>query len=95
MDISILKCGGIVEDNKVSIPISNMKDRYARNKDNTISGKKINPLFFVKIENIKQENNFYVFNINDVRELKPTFSIHIRFIVSKSVLKQYYDNILE
>ena len=95
LDTSILKCGGIIEDNKVSIPISNMKDRYARNKDNTISGKKINPLFFVKIENIKQEDSFYVFNINDVRELKPTFSIHIRFIVSKSVLKQYYDNILE
>lgn len=90
---SILKNDGIIKSNKVWISITNMKDRYARNKEKTITGKKINPLFFVFLNNIEENKGKYIFDINNVRELKPTFSVHIRFVALKKDLKQYYSNI--
>ena len=91
---SINNINGNIDDTKVWVSITRMTDRIGRTKEKTITGKKINSLLFVPIKNIIEKDEFYVFDINNVRELKPTFSIHIKLIVSKDDLKKYYEKIL-
>ena len=58
---------------------------------NTPSRIKFNKVFFVDINDAIVENNKVVFNINDVEQLKPSISMHIKINATKDELKQYFD----
>ncbi len=91
---SIINIGGEIINNKASVPVKSMQNRIGRGTDGDITGKKINNLLFVPLEKIKQENDKYLFNLDDVKQLKPTVAIHLKIIVDKSELKEYYSAIL-
>ena len=84
------KCGVVNKDN-VKIPIENMTDRINNGK---VTGKKINHLFFVKIENIKEKEGFYYFSIENVKQLKPTLCVHMQIIANRENLIKYYKDLL-
>ena len=91
----LLKCieedGGIVSGKTVSIPVENMSDRTNNGK---ITGKKINHLFFVSIENVNDEYGNYLFSIENVKQLKPTLCVHMQIIANRNNLIDYYEDIL-
>lgn len=91
---SITNIGGKIDDDIVSIPIENMPNRIGRGTCGEITGKKINNLLFVPIENIKEKNNNYLFKLESVQQLKPTIAIHVQIITTKDELKKYYNDIL-
>lgn len=88
---SIREIDGEVIDDIVKIPIGNMTDRTNNGK---ITGKKINHLFFVKIENVKEESGYYVFSINNVKQLKPTLCVHMQIISDRAELIELYECVL-
>lgn len=55
----------------------------ARGKD-TISRFKIHHIFFVPVENITQDGNLIMFNKKDVKQLKPSISMHLTIVAQKS-----------
>lgn len=91
----LLKCieedGGTIDDKTVSIPEENMSDRTNNGK---ITGKKINHLFFVSIENVNDEYGNYLFSIESVKQLKPTLCVHMQIIANRDDLIDYYEDIL-
>lgn len=87
LETSINKINGIMDGEDVIIPVENMLDRKNNGK---ITGKKINRLFFAFLKDIKKEGENYVFKLNKVRQLKPTLSAHVRVIITKEELSQYY-----
>lgn len=89
---SIEKIGGSVTNNIVRIPVDKMTDRINNGKT---TGKKINHLFFVKIENIREENGCYTFLITNVKQLKPTLSVHMQIVSDRNDLIEYYQEILD
>ena len=88
---SIKDAGGAVSGQIVSILIKNMSDRINNGR---ITGKKINHLFYVSIENIKDEYGNYLFSIESVKQLKPTLCVHMQIIANRESLIKYYDDIL-
>ena len=92
---SILNIGGDISNNKASVPIENMQNRIGRGTGGDVTGKKINNLLFVTIEKINQEDDRYLFSLEDVKQLKPTIAIHVKIIADKSELKEYYSEILD
>ena len=52
---------------------------------------KFNKVFFVDINSAKVEDNKVTFDINDVEQLKPSISMHIKINASKDELKQHFD----
>ena len=61
-----------------------------RTRDGKVTGRKINHLFFVRIKNIKKEDGFYVFLLNDVKQIKPTLCVHMKIVLSREELIQFY-----
>lgn len=58
---------------------------------NTPSRIKFNKVFFVDINDAVIENGKVVFNINDVEQLKPSISMHIKINATKDELKDYFE----
>ena len=91
----LLRCieadGGSVEGSNVSIPEENMTDRT---NNGHVTGKKINHLFYVSIENVDNESRRVLFSIEDVKQLKPTLCVHMQIVADRDVLIDYYDDIL-
>lgn len=83
------------ENNIVSILKEKMDNRIGRGTGGKITGKKINNLLFVPIENITEDGDKYIFNIEDVQQLKPNIAIHVKIITTKEELKRYYQDVLE
>ena len=79
------------------------KDKYEVSLDNelveivngrgtsTPSRIKFNKVFFVDINDAIIENDKVVFNINDVEQLKPSISMHIKINATKDELKDYFE----
>lgn len=84
---SIEKIGGKLINGYVKISVGKMTDRT---RDGKVTGKKINHLFFVRIKNIKKEAGFYVFLLNDVKQIKPTLCVHMKIVLSREELIQFY-----
>lgn len=84
---SIHQVGGIISGNSVKIPSSNMINRMRNDK---ITGRKINHLFYVRLESLKEKNGYCEFLIKDVKQLKPTICVHIQIIAERSRLREYY-----
>ena len=61
----------------------------------TPSRVKFNKIFFVDIKNAKIENDKITFNINNVEQLKPSISMHIKINANKNELKQYFADEIE
>lgn len=60
-----------------------------RGKD-TFGRYKMGYIFFIKLSDCKEKEDKLVFNINDVRQTKPTISFHIQIVASKQELKDFY-----
>lgn len=88
---SIKEKDGEVIDDIVRIPVDNMADRTNNGK---ITGKKINHLFFVKLENVKEDSGYYIFSINTVKQLKPTLCVHMQIISDRKELIEFYETVL-
>ena len=89
---SIEKDGGTVDGEKVTIPAQNMTDRI---NNGQITGKKINHLFFVSIENVNDEYGNYLCSGKSVKQLKPTLCVHMQIIADRDHLIDYYEDILD
>lgn len=91
----LLRCieedDGTVSGQTVSIPAEKMTDRTNNGR---ITGKKINHLFYVSIENVNDEYGNYLFSIESVKQLKPTLCVHMQIIANRENLIEYYDDIL-
>ena len=74
---AIVKNGGRIDNGKVYMPISKVKEAKGRGTG-SVTRIKIGSLFFVKTNKVKTSSNFVSFNLIDVQQLKPTFSIHMR-----------------
>lgn len=83
--------GGTIVSDVVSIPIGNMTDRINNGK---VTGKKINHLFFVPIDDIDEDSGNYIFSIKNVKQLKPTLCVHMQITADRDSLIEYYDDVL-
>lgn len=70
----IVELGGKVEGNELFVPITKITYRKARGGNNQITGYKITPLFFVRFEMAKVENETLICNLESVRQLNPTIA---------------------
>ena len=52
---------------------------------------KFNKIFFINKKNAEINENVVRFNINDVEQLKPSISMHIKINATKAELKQYFN----
>ncbi|RMA79109.1 hypothetical protein JN00_0160 [Metamycoplasma subdolum] len=85
------KIGAKVDDHQAIVNKDVLDFRIARGSDGKISGYKINPLFFVFLDNCKDLGSSVKFDINSVRQLNPTIAGKIFFKELKySSVKKYY-----
>lgn len=89
----ILKKGGKISGDKVSIEKSKLSIRRERGSSKKMSGYKINSLFFVYTENFNESNNLVTFDIKDVRQLNPTIAGKMFFknLLYENVKKYYFN----
>lgn len=92
---SITNMNGKIENNIASIPKEKMGDRIGRGTGGKVTGKKINNLLFVTIENVSEDDDRCIFSLENVMQLKPTIAVHIKIIATKEELKRHYQDILE
>lgn len=92
---SITNMNGKIENNIASIPKEKMSDRIGRGTGGKVTGKKINNLLFVTIENVSEDDDRCIFSLENVMQLKPTIAVHIKIIATKEELKRHYQDILE
>ncbi len=71
--------GAEFEDNKIKINRCELGDRKERGSDR-VSGYKINPLFFIYVENCSSDGRGnIIFDFNDIRQLNPTIAAKVFF----------------
>ncbi len=88
----LIEKNAIFENDTVTIDRSNLKERKQRGGAQKVSGYKINSLFFVYLENCKENGNLVSFNINDVRQLNPTITAKMFFgNLKHEKIKEYYN----
>ena len=89
----INQLGGTVNGKQVSVNRSNLEERKPRGGSG-ISGYKITPLFFVRINDCKiTQNNDVVFDIKSVRQLNPTITAKMFFnLLDVAKVKAYYSH---
>lgn len=75
----IIALGGRVDDGVVVIPVGILGTATARGGSKKVSRLKINPLFFVYATDVEIVSGLAYFNLNKVRQLKPTISAHMFF----------------
>lgn len=88
---TIRDLGGIILDDIVTLPFNRQSISKGRNISRS-TRYKLNSLLFVYIEKIKTSDNYVSFNINDIRQLKPTISIHLDVKINEQVLSETYIN---
>lgn len=87
----IIDKGGTIDNSIVSIDIEQLSIRTERGGNRRVSGYKINPLFFVYVENCKKIGTIVKFNIDSVQQLNPTIAGKMFFKTLKYMdVKQYY-----
>jgi len=74
----IVAMGGKIDGKKVEIQTSLLEPRIERGGTRK-SGLKLNSLFFIRIENVKNQGGISVFNIEDVKQLNPSITAKIKF----------------
>jgi hypothetical protein len=69
-----------INGNQVIVSLSELEPRKQRGGNNAVSGYKINPMFFVYIEDCTfVEGNKIQFNINSIQQLNPTIAGKVDF----------------
>jgi len=53
---------------------------------------KFRNVFFVDIENSKLDQEYVIFSRDDVRQLTPSISMHIKITTSKDTLMKYFQD---
>ena len=87
----LIKKGAVIKDGKVRINENLLSVRRARGGNGMITGYKINPLFFVRVEACEQIGEDIVFNLADTYQLNPTVAGKMFFENLKhSEVKKYY-----
>lgn len=88
----LAKKGARIQDGEVTIPKDALDSRKPRG-GGSISGYKITPLFFVRLEHCKERGDQVTFPLNKVRQLKPTIAVIINFKDLKydEVVRRYRD----
>ena len=82
--------GGIVNSDTVTMPLLSFKQSKARGGEN-ISRFKINPLFFVRSEDVENTKGNVTFKINDVKQNIPDITAKINFKnLDVSEVKKFY-----
>lgn len=78
--------------NKYEVSLDNDLVEIVNGRGTNIPSRiKFNKVFFVDINLAKIDDNKVVFDINDVEQLKPSISMHIKINASKDELKEYLD----
>lgn len=89
----LLEKEAAVKSGIVTIKKSKISVRKERGGAGSISGYKINPLFFVYKEDCNETREYISFNINTVRQLNPTIAGKVNFKELKYTdVKNYYKN---
>ncbi len=71
--------GGSLDGNRVTMPLASMITAAARGGDGEVNRYKINSLFFVYARDVEINNAEIRFNLNNIKQLKPTISAHMFF----------------
>ena len=88
--VTLKSLGAEVKGDVVKIPTKNLEDRKARGGEN-ISGLKITPLFWVKIENVTFEGEFSLFRIDRIKQHVPDITAKMDFSdVRIEDMQKYY-----
>jgi hypothetical protein len=83
--------GANINNGMVEILRSSLGERRQRGGAQRLSGYKINPLFFVRLKDCHERNGMIFFNINKVRQLKPTIAAKMFFRdLSYQEVRKYY-----
>lgn len=84
--------GGIIQDNGICrIPTKSDALEFATQRGGSKTTRlKIHKIYFVRVENIRKNEDEYIFKMDDVMQLKPTVSPHISIIASKDQIKRRY-----
>lgn len=78
-----------IGDSKVFIENNDSLIEFAKARGKAkISRLKINNIYYLDIENIKEKDDGFVFDINDVKQLVPTISMHMYIEANKNELKK-------
>ena len=82
-----------VGDDKYEVSLNNELVEIVNGRGkSTPSRIKFNKVFFVDINNAHIEDDKIIFSINDVEQLKPSISMHIKVNATKDELKDYFEN---
>lgn len=81
----------VFKGDEVNVPIKNLDTRIERGGNGKLSGYKITPLFFVRIEHCTIDYGIVSFNIKNARQLNPTIAGKMFFKKLKyNNVKEYY-----
>lgn len=87
----LLDMGGVIKDSIVYIAQNKLQLRKGRGSGGKVSGYKINPLFFVRKEDCIVDSGVISFNLENVRQLKPTIAAKMDFKrLEYKRVKEYY-----
>lgn len=85
-----------IDENKYEVSLNNDLVEIVNGRGTSIPSRvKFNKVFFVNIKNAKIENDKITFDINNVEQLKPSISMHIKINANKDELKQYFADEIE
>ena len=91
-----LKAMDAVGDRRIGVDKSKLKIRNPRGGEDVPTGYKINSLFFVLAENCEEKDGMIYFDIDDVRQIKPTIAGKMSFKnLRYEDVKKYYGFIAE
>ena len=87
----LLEAGAEISGNMVYIEKDKLKPRKQRGNSEQISGYKITPLFFIRKEKCKEEDDLLRFELSEIRQLNPTIAGKMFFLDLKyKNVKQKY-----
>lgn len=83
--------GAEIVGTTVTIPVATLKKRKARGGGGTVTGYKINPLFFVYKSHCEERGGKVIFDLNNVQQLNPTIAGKAFFKnIHYAKVKEYY-----
>lgn len=87
----IFNLGGNIMDGEVSIPSSSLKVTIGRNRS-TPSRYNINSYLFMRFEDVTVINDIAIFKYRNIKQKKPSISLHLDVIPNDDVLKNRYNS---
>ena len=75
----IRELGGTLENGQVLVPLSALKTSRRRGGNSDIGRYKINSLFFIRTADVQIEEEVAKFELNSIKQLRPTISAHMFF----------------